>query len=103
MPHPDRETGKILTAIFFFLHLGINPNPKLTPMLRSLIILTLFFFIASIQAQDRGTVDVISLSGRYALPRDYKETYEGQAAETGMLNSLTAAFFWVPGPGLSST
>jgi len=65
-------------------------------MLRSLIILTLIVFAASLQAQDRGTRDIISLSGRYALPGEYKETYEGKAAETGMLNSLTAGFKLAP-------
>lgn len=57
-----------------------------------LITLILLLFAASLQAQDRGTLDILSLSGRYALPGDYKDTYEGKAGETGMLNSLTAGF-----------
>lgn len=55
-----------------------------------LLIITVFGF--SLQAQERGTKDIISLSGRYGLPQEYKETYEGTATEIGMLNSLTAGF-----------
>ena len=43
----------------------------------------------SLQAQDRGTADIISLSGRYALPSEYKELYDGTAKEIGALNGLT--------------
>ncbi len=43
----------------------------------------------SLQAQDRGTADVISLSGRYALSSEYKELYDGNAQEIGALNALT--------------
>jgi len=50
----------------------------------------------TLQAQDMGTRDIISLSGRYGLPQDYKEVYEGKALETGMLNSLTAGFKLAP-------
>lgn len=65
-------------------------------MLRSLIVFTLFVFAASLQAQDRGTKDIISLSGRYGLPQEYKDTYEGKATETGMLNALTVGFKLAP-------
>lgn len=43
----------------------------------------------SLQAQDRGTADIISLSGRYALPSEYKELYTGTAKEIGALNALS--------------
>jgi hypothetical protein len=65
-------------------------------MLRTAIILTVLVFGLSLQAQDRGTVDILSLSGRYALPQEYKDTYEGKATETGMLNALTAGFKLAP-------
>lgn len=65
-------------------------------MLRSRIILILIAFAASLQAQDRGTKDILSLSGRYALPHEYKDTYEGKATEMGMLNALTAGFKLAP-------
>lgn len=50
----------------------------------------------SLQAQDRGTKDIISLSGRYALPTLYDDTYHGTQQELGMLNSLTAGFKLAP-------
>ena len=58
----------------------------------------MFLFVIgySLQAQDRGTKDIISLSGRYALPQEYKDTYDGTATEIGMLNSLTAGFKLAP-------
>ena len=65
-------------------------------MLRSIIVLTLIVLAASLQAQNRGTQDIVSLSGRYGLPQEYKDTYEGKATETGMLNALTAAFKLAP-------
>jgi hypothetical protein len=71
-------------------------NPKQIHMRHSLTFLMLIVFSASLQAQDRGTRDIVSLSGRYALPGEYKDTYEGTAAETGMLNSLLAAFKLAP-------
>jgi hypothetical protein len=50
----------------------------------------------SLQGQQRGTKDIISLSGRYALPQEYKETYTGKATEIGSLNTLTAGFKVAP-------
>jgi hypothetical protein len=50
----------------------------------------------SLQAQDMGTKDIVSISGRYGLPGDYKEVYTGEATEIGMLNSLTAGFKLAP-------
>ncbi len=39
------------------------------------------------------TVDVLSLSGRYGLPQNYKDAaYAGQATEWGSINSFTAGF-----------
>lgn len=60
------------------------------------ILLVLFIIGASLQAQDRGTKDIISLSGRYGLPEEYKELYTGKATEFGSLNSLTAGFKVAP-------
>lgn len=65
-------------------------------MLRFLSALLLCVCAISLQAQDRGTVDVVSLSGRYGLPQEYKDTYDGKATETGMLNALTAGFSLAP-------
>jgi len=50
----------------------------------------------TIHAQERGTKDILSLSGRYGLPQEYKELYNGKASETGMLNALTAGFKLAP-------
>jgi len=58
-------------------------------MLRSVFLLGIAIFGFTLQAQDRGTRDVVSLSGRYALPQEYKEVYEGTATEIGMINALT--------------
>lgn len=60
------------------------------------IIVILLIAGISLQAQDRGTKDILSLSGRYGLPQDYEEIYNGKALETGMLNSLTAGFKLAP-------
>ncbi len=65
-------------------------------MLRSVFLLAIAVFGLTLQAQDRGTKDILSLSGRYALPQEYKELYSGKATETGMLNSLMAAFKLAP-------
>jgi len=65
-------------------------------MIRCAIIFMLVIFGFALQAQDRGTKDIISLSGRYGLPQEYKDTYEGEATEIGMLNSLTAGFKVAP-------
>jgi len=54
------------------------------------------FFGFALQAQERGTKDILSISGRYGLPQEYKEVYEGKATEIGMLNSLTAGFKLAP-------
>lgn len=60
------------------------------------ILLVLFIIGTTLQAQDRGTKDIISLSGRYGLPEEYKELYTGKATEFGSLNSLTAGFKVAP-------
>jgi len=60
------------------------------------ILLGLLIIGISLQAQERGTKDIISLSGRYGLPEDYKEVYSGKATEYGMLNALTAGFNVAP-------
>ncbi len=36
------------------------------------------------------TLDLVSLTGRYGLPQEYKETYSGTATEFGAINSITA-------------
>ena len=46
--------------------------------------------------QDRGTKDILSISGRYGLPQEYNEIYDGKATEIGMLNALTAGFKLAP-------
>lgn len=38
------------------------------------------------------TIDILSLSGRYGLPGEYKEYYTGKATEWGSINSFTAGF-----------
>ncbi len=65
-------------------------------MIRSAFFLVIVVFGFGLQAQDRGTRDIVSLSGRYGLPQEYKNTYEGKATETGMLNSLTVGFKLAP-------
>jgi hypothetical protein len=65
-------------------------------MLRNALILFMLIFSFSLLAQERGTRDIVSISGRYALAREYKDSYEGKATETGMLNSLTAGFKLAP-------
>lgn len=50
-----------------------------------------------LQAQDMGTQDILSLSGRYGLPSEYKEIQGVEATETGMVNALTAGFKLAPG------
>ena len=51
------------------------------------LILSLVFTLSAQKSQD-----ILVLSYRYGLPTDYKETYTGEATETGMTNSLTAGF-----------
>jgi hypothetical protein len=65
-------------------------------MKRTLIASIFFLLGMSLLAQDMGTKDIISISGRYGLPGEYKETYTGDAREMGMLNSLTAGFKLAP-------
>jgi hypothetical protein len=60
------------------------------------ILLGLLLIGISLKAQERGTKDIISLSGRYGLPVDYEEVYSGNATEYGMLNALTAGFKVAP-------
>ena len=62
---------------------------------------TAFFLLvllggSSLIAQERGTRDIVSLSGRYALPGEYEELYAGEAHEYGSLNTLTAGFKLAP-------
>jgi hypothetical protein len=65
-------------------------------MKRSALIFLILVFGLSLHAQERGTKDIISISGRYGLGQDYKSTYDGKATEYGMLNSLTAGFKLAP-------
>ena len=65
-------------------------------MKRSALIFLSVVFGLSLHAQERGTKDIISISGRYGLPQEYKENYGGKATEYGMLNSLTAGFKLAP-------
>jgi len=52
-------------------------------MIRSAFLLVILVFGFALQGQDRGTKDILSLSGRYGLPQEYINTYEGKATETG--------------------
>jgi hypothetical protein len=65
-------------------------------MKRFAFLLTILAFGFTLQAQERGTIDIVSISGRYGLPEEYKEVYEGKATEFGMMNSLTAGFKVAP-------
>ena len=65
-------------------------------MKRFLIASMALLLVMALQAQDMGTKDILSLSFRYGLPGEYKETYTGEATEMGMLNSLTAGFKVAP-------
>jgi len=65
-------------------------------MKRFLTASMVLLLVMALQAQDKGTIDILSLSGRYGLPGEYKETYTGEATEIGMLNSLTAGFKLAP-------
>lgn len=38
----------------------------------------------------QGTIDILSLSGRYGFPQEYKDTYTGKATEYGSINAFTA-------------
>jgi len=60
------------------------------------ILLFLVLVPVKLQAQDMGTQDILSLSGRYGLPGEYKEIQGIEATETGMLNALTAGFTLAP-------
>lgn len=60
------------------------------------IVIMVLLMGMSLQAQDMGTKDIVSISGRYGLPGEYKEVYTGEATEIGMLNSLTAGFKLAP-------
>jgi len=60
------------------------------------IFMILLTAVVSLHAQERETKDILSLSGRFGLPQEYKEVYNGKAYETGMLNSLTAGFKLAP-------
>ena len=35
-------------------------------------------------------LDVVTLTGRYGFPQEYKDTYTGTATEFGSINSITA-------------
>jgi hypothetical protein len=65
-------------------------------MRHPIIFMILLTALISLQAQERGTRDIVSLSGRYALSQDYSEGYSGEATEIGALNSLTAGFKLAP-------
>jgi hypothetical protein len=65
-------------------------------IVRSFIVIVVLLPGMVLQAQDMGTKDILSLSGRYGLPGEYKEVYTGEATEIGMLNALTAGFKLAP-------
>ena len=57
-------------------------------MKRILLILLAAYLSFPVLAQ--RTLDLVSLTGRYGLPKEYKETYSGTATEFGSINSITA-------------
>ena len=60
-------------------------------MKKSLILLLALCLSLSVSAQE--TIDILQLSGRYGLPKEYKDdAYTGKATEWGSINSLTAGF-----------
>ena len=60
-------------------------------MKKSFVFLLALGLSLSLFAQDN--IDILSLSGRYGLPKEYDDaTYTGKATEWGSLNSLTAGF-----------
>ena len=57
---------------------------------------TLIFLIAmgmGFISSAQETIDILSLSGRYGLPQEYKDAAQsGKATELGLLNSFQAGF-----------
>ncbi|MCK4750540.1 MAG: hypothetical protein KAT15_25960, partial [Bacteroidales bacterium] len=54
--------------------------------------LTLLLIITglSVTLTAQQTLDILTISGRYGLPQDYKDTYTGQATESGTYIGITA-------------
>ena len=71
--------------------ISIFPGTK--PILPTTMKNVLFFLLAiglslSLFAQEK--IDILSLSGRYGMPKEYKDAaYTGKATEWGSLNSIT--------------
>ena len=54
------------------------------------LLLILMVACLAIPLSAQRMLDVASLSGRYGLAREYKDTYGGEATEFGSINSITA-------------
>ena len=46
------------------------------------------FLLLSLPAWSQESIDLLTISGRYGLPRPYDSTYSGNATETGLLINL---------------
>lgn len=82
------NAGERYPGIAFFANIRVL---KLLIMKRNLSILVLMSMAALLCAQE--TIDILSLTGRYGIPGDYKDgAYSGGATEWGSVNSFTAGF-----------
>jgi hypothetical protein len=63
-------------------------------MKNTLVFLILLGLSASLSAQ--RTIDILTLTGRYGLPQEYKDTYTEKATEYGSILALTAGFKVAP-------
>ena len=73
----------------FFIFISVNfYSTNFSPMKRVFLIMMAGCLSLPVLAQQM--LDVVSLSGRYGLPQEYKETYTGKATEFGSINSITA-------------
>ncbi len=73
----------------FFIFNSVNfYSTNFTAMKRVLLIMLAVCMSFPVFAQ--RTLDLVSLTGRYGLPQEYKETYSGTATEFGSINSITA-------------
>jgi len=73
----------------FFIFISVNfYSTNFTVMKRILLILMAGCMSFPVVAQ--RMLDLVTLTGRYGLPQEYKETYSGTATEFGSINSITA-------------
>ena len=55
-----------------------------------LTVLGVLYFLLSLQVFAQESIDLVTISGRYGVPRPYISTYSGNATETGVLINLRA-------------